>query len=171
MRSPSVSISATSTPSSEVPLIRPMAVRKLMACVSIPGKTCYTSALITPNNIPYHTDDSNGLQVRFSARTRGPRIYPSGIRARDIGRAREGRKHHRLYRLRLHGTLAACRLAPADHDAAHHAKDRSQADLADGWRNDARRRSFGQGREPQDSYRPDHRREFEKHPRGVLEIS
>src|SRR5216684_3828886 len=132
MCSPSVSISATSTPSSEVPLIKPMAVRKLMACVSIPGKTCYTSALITASNPPYHTDGNDRLQVRFSARTRGPRIYPSDIRARGLGRARQGGPHHRLYRLRLHGAFAARRLAVADHDAAHSAEDRSQADFADG---------------------------------------
>ena len=77
---------------------------------------------------------------------------------------------HRLYRLRLHRALAACRLAAADHDAALAAADRPPADRADGRRHHARRRSLRQGREPQAPDRRDDRRKSHGHPRGVREI-
>src|SRR5690242_20994799 len=46
--------------------------------------------------------------------------------------------HYRLYRLRLHGGLAARRLAAADHDAALDAADRSSPDRPDGDRKSTR---------------------------------
>ena len=55
---------------------------------------------------------------------------------------------HRLYRLRLHRAVAACRHPAADHDAVLAAADRPPADRADGRRHHAGRRSVRQGRKP-----------------------
>ena len=84
----------------------------------------------------------------FLQRSGRARLHPSGLRAGGARRAARARADHRLYRLRLHGGLAARRLAAADHDAALAAEDRPPADRADGRRHHARRRSLRQGREP-----------------------
>ena len=86
------------------------------------------------------------------------RVLPSGASSiRSPSRRRSTRApprdDHRLYRLRLHGAVAACRLAPADHDAALDAADRPPADRADGRRHHPGRRSLRQGREPPDPHR------------------
>ena len=86
---------------------------------------------------------------------RGPR------RQGALGRPR------RLYRLRLHGAVAACRLAGADHDAALAAGDRRQAGGADGRRHDHGRRSVRQGREPQAAHRRGDRGQQGRHQTGL----
>ena len=110
------------------------------------------------------------LQVRFPSRSGRARLHPSGLRAGGARRARRRRRDHRLYRLRLHRGLAACRLAAADHDAALAAADRPPADRADGRRHHAGRRSLRQGREPPHPHRRGDRREPRRHPRDLLEV-
>ena len=77
---------------------------------------------------------------------------------------------HRLYRFRLHGAVAAYRLAGADHDAVLDAADRPPPDRLDGRRDHAGRRSVGQGRQPHDPHRRGDRREPQRHPQGLLEF-
>ena len=83
---------------------------------------------------------------------------------------RQGRPDHRLYRLRLHGGLPACRLAAADHDALLDAADRPPADRADGRRHHAGRRPLRQGREPPHPDRRDDRAEPQRHPRDLFQV-
>ena len=159
IRSPSVSISATSTPSSEVPLIRPIAranFRHLENPRARPRFTRPIHMLRAARNwhAPRSDRKHDHLPLRLPAHPRGARLHPSVLRPGGARRAcREG-SAHRLCRLRLHRRRRCMSASPLDHDAALAAEDRRQADHADGRRHDARRRSVRQGR---DAPHPDRR--------------
>ena len=172
MRSPSVSISATSTPSSEVPLISPIARHS--------PATRQPLRLNPTPDLLHHA----ATATRQASRARSMSAYKSDFlhvlaergfihqvsEPEALDALRQRRRDHRLYRLRLHRALAACRLAAADHDAVLAAADRPPADRADGRRHHARRRPVRQGREPAHPHRRDDRREPRRHPRDLLEI-
>src|SRR5262245_47951212 len=149
MLSPSVSIRATSTPSWDVPLIRPIAVAGCTGPLRFPSDP----RPVTPRPPNYATAAqgaierrlrgdrtralrtralrtralaSEHLQVRVPAYSGEPGIHSPDLRARGARRARARRQDHGVYWVRLHCPLAAHWLAAADHDALLDAADRSE---------------------------------------------
>src|SRR5215813_15493177 len=122
MLSPSVSIRATSTPSWDVPLIRPIAVAGCTGPLRFPSDP----RPVTPRP-PERRPNHEHLQVRVPAYSGEPGIHPPDLRARGPRHARAQRQDHGVYRVRLHRAFAAHRLAAADHDALLAAADRAPA--------------------------------------------
>src|SRR4051812_18995183 len=89
-----------------------------------------TAGPVTPAQTTRPCDER--LQVRFPERARQSGIPPSDLRARGARRPRAQLDHYRLHWVRLHRSLAACRLAAADHDALLDAADRSSSNCPDG---------------------------------------
>src|SRR6266568_2940843 len=138
MRSPSVSISATSTPSSEVPLIKPTARSGRIGRSSVESDARPVTPPARPRGIAAPGLSAKRaherLQIRAPARALDAGLYPPGLRAggtRSVGAILH---RHRLHRLRLHRAVAPRRLAGANHDALLDAADRASADRPDGRR-------------------------------------
>src|SRR5271155_4888482 len=135
-------MTATSTPSREVPLISPIACSIALSPVESntgpdtpPGLKRERPAV--PGRASRRDVD---LQIRFSQCA-----VESGLRPPDFGGRRPRRPGAtpgpgRLYRLRLHRALAPCGVADPDHDAVLAATDRAPADRADGRRHHQGRR-------------------------------
>ena len=110
--------------------------------------------------------------IRFPARAAASAATSISAPTSPASTTRRARADaRRLYRLRLHRAVAACRLAAADHDAALAAADRRQADRADGRRHHHGRRSLRQGREPQAPDRRADRGQQGRHPQGLRQVS
>src|SRR5215831_8518645 len=164
MLSPSVSIRATSTPSWDVPLIRPIAVAGCTGPLRFPSDPRPVTPRPPVRRPSPRAPTSEHLQVRIPAYSGKPGFHPPDLRARGPRHARAQRQDHRLYRVRLHRALTARGIAAADHDALLDAADWSPPDRADGRRDHARWRPIGQRREPQDPDRRGYQPESRRHP-------
>ncbi len=136
--SPSVSSRAASTPSSDVPLIRPMTFSRLIQVRHL----CYAACL--PNrvhNMPAAPQFQSEFLRTFVARG----AYYDCSDARRTGRAVRQGARHRLYRLRLHraSRCMSAMLVQLD-DPAPAAAGWSLAHLADGRRHHQGGRSVRQ---------------------------
>src|SRR5258706_6980449 len=111
--SPSVSSSAASTPSSDVPLIRPMTFRTFVTVLSTLADR--NSAAIGNTHVR--------VPLRIPSPDQGARPAASVHRRCWPRRADADAARRRIYRLRLHGTESARREPDADHGPAPAAAD------------------------------------------------
>ena len=162
--SPSVSSTAASTPSIEVPDISPSA--RIVRPSVLPASAIERRAFRAKGPRPMtYRPKSDFLDGHGRAR------LPAGLhRPRGPRRAADRRRRPRLHRLRRHRAVAARRAPAQHHDAALAAEDRPQADHADGRRHhQGRRPVVPLRRAPAADARAD-RRQHRDHPRRLRQV-